>query len=72
MIPPGDKIVGPRDLIVSEQNYNSMRVTWSPATGDVTGYQVVLNSLTPSGRLNTNDQRQVSSEVKNKTKLTSV
>ncbi|XP_069813976.1 collagen alpha-1(VII) chain-like [Dendropsophus ebraccatus] len=54
-----DKIIGPRDLIVSEQNYNSMRVTWSPATGDVTGYQVILNSLTSSGRLNTNDQRQI-------------
>ncbi|XP_075131960.1 uncharacterized protein LOC142204542 [Leptodactylus fuscus] len=54
-----EKIIGPRDLIVSEQNYNSMRITWSPATGDVTGYQVVLNSLAPSGRLNTHDQRQI-------------
>ncbi|KAM5172043.1 uncharacterized protein ACMZJ9_004893 [Mantella aurantiaca] len=54
-----EKIVGPRDLIVSEESYSSMRVTWSPATGDVTGYQVVLNSLTPSGRLNTNDQKQI-------------
>ncbi|XP_072003589.1 uncharacterized protein [Engystomops pustulosus] len=54
-----EQIIGPRDLIVSEQNYNSMRVTWSPATGDITGYQVVLNSLTPSGRLNTHDQRQI-------------
>ncbi|XP_044133070.1 LOW QUALITY PROTEIN: collagen alpha-1(VII) chain-like [Bufo gargarizans] len=53
------KMIGPRDLIVSEQDYNSMRVTWSPATGDVTGYQVILNSLTSSGRLNTNDQRQI-------------
>ncbi|XP_040199257.1 collagen alpha-1(VII) chain-like isoform X5 [Rana temporaria] len=54
-----EKIVGPRDLIVSEQSYSSIRVTWSPATGDVTGYQVVLNSLTPSGRLNTNDEKQI-------------
>ncbi|XP_077118915.1 uncharacterized protein LOC143774986 [Ranitomeya variabilis] len=54
-----EKIIGPRDLIVSEQNYNSMRVTWSPATGEVTGYQIVLNSLTSSGRLNTYDQRQI-------------
>ncbi|XP_068129719.1 collagen alpha-1(VII) chain-like [Hyperolius riggenbachi] len=52
-------IIGPRDLIVSETSYSSMRVTWSPATGDVTGYQVVLNSLTSSGRLNTHDQRQI-------------
>ncbi|XP_073510796.1 uncharacterized protein [Phyllobates terribilis] len=54
-----EKIIGPRDLIVSEQNYNSMRVTWSPATGDLTGYQIVLNSLTSSGRLNAYDQRQI-------------
>ncbi|XP_075715534.1 uncharacterized protein LOC142750416 [Rhinoderma darwinii] len=54
-----EEIIGPRDLIISEQNYNSMRVTWSSATGDVTGYQVVWNSLTSSGRLNTNDQRQI-------------
>ncbi|XP_075062053.1 collagen alpha-1(VII) chain-like [Mixophyes fleayi] len=54
-----EKIIGPRDLIVSEASYNSMRVTWSPATGDVVGYQVILNSLTSSGRINTNDQRQI-------------
>ncbi|XP_018421701.1 PREDICTED: collagen alpha-1(VII) chain-like [Nanorana parkeri] len=54
-----EKIIGPRDLIVSEKSYSSMRITWSPATGDVTGYQVVMNSLTPSGRLNTNDQKQI-------------
>ncbi|XP_063786056.1 collagen alpha-1(VII) chain-like [Pseudophryne corroboree] len=57
-----EEIIGPRDLIVSEQSYNSMRVTWSPATGDVVGYQVVLNSITASGRLNTNDQRQIMSD----------
>ncbi|XP_075199632.1 uncharacterized protein LOC142302455 [Anomaloglossus baeobatrachus] len=54
-----EKIIGPRDLIISEHEYNSMRVTWSPATGDVTGYQIVLNPLTSSGRINTYDQRQI-------------
>ncbi|KAM8972144.1 uncharacterized protein RCH25_017764 [Pelodytes ibericus] len=54
-----EKIVGPGDLIISEESYSSMRLTWSQATGDVTGYQIVINSLTASGNLNTNDQRQI-------------
>ncbi|KAM4676075.1 uncharacterized protein O3C94_008724 [Discoglossus pictus] len=54
-----EKIIGPRDLIVSEESYSSMRVSWSPATGDVTGYQVILNSMSASGRLNSQDQRQI-------------
>ncbi|XP_053575131.1 collagen alpha-1(VII) chain-like [Bombina bombina] len=54
-----EKIIGPKDLIVSEESYSSMRLNWTPATGDVTGYQVVVNPVLPSGRLNSNDQRQI-------------
>ncbi|KAG8440073.1 hypothetical protein GDO86_006026 [Hymenochirus boettgeri] len=53
-----EKVIGPKDLIISEVSYNSLRLTWTPATGDVTGYQIILNSLTPSGHLNSNDQKQ--------------
>ncbi|XP_025019833.1 collagen alpha-1(VII) chain-like, partial [Python bivittatus] len=38
------KRVGPQDLIISEQSYNSLRLHWTPATGKVTGYHVLLNS----------------------------
>ncbi|KAM6436437.1 uncharacterized protein PHA67_023658 [Liasis olivaceus] len=38
------KRVGPRDLIINEQSYNSLRLHWTPATGKVTGYHVLLNS----------------------------
>ncbi|MEE6481756.1 hypothetical protein FKM82_012958 [Ascaphus truei] len=54
-----EKIIGPRDLIVSEESYSSLRLTWTPATGDLTGYQVLLNSLSASGKLTSDDQRQI-------------
>ncbi|XP_018108277.1 collagen alpha-1(VII) chain isoform X2 [Xenopus laevis] len=54
-----EKVIGPKDLIISEESYNSMRLTWTAATGDATGYQVVLNSLTESGNLNSHDQKQI-------------
>uniref|UniRef100_A0A8C5M407 Collagen alpha-1(VII) chain n=1 Tax=Leptobrachium leishanense TaxID=445787 RepID=A0A8C5M407_9ANUR len=54
-----EKIIGPRDLIISEESYSSLRLFWSLATGDVTGYQVVINSLTAAGHINSYDQRQI-------------
>ncbi|KAE8616744.1 hypothetical protein XENTR_v10008878 [Xenopus tropicalis] len=54
-----EKVIGPKDLIISEESYNSLRLTWTAATGDATGYQVVLNSLTDSGHLNSHDQKQI-------------
>ncbi|CAH2275478.1 collagen alpha-1(VII) chain-like [Pelobates cultripes] len=54
-----EKIVGPRDLIISEESYSSIHLTWSLATGEVTGYQVVVNSLTGAGHINSYDQRQI-------------
>ncbi|XP_044849937.1 collagen alpha-1(VII) chain-like isoform X5 [Mauremys mutica] len=54
-----EKIVGPRDLLVSEQSYSSLRLTWTPATGKVMEYHVLLNSLSATGQLITEDQRQI-------------
>ncbi|XP_075781615.1 uncharacterized protein LOC102464061 isoform X6 [Pelodiscus sinensis] len=53
-----EKIIGPRDLLVSEQRYSSLRLTWTPATGKVTEYHVLLNSLSATGQPISEDQRQ--------------
>ncbi|XP_062839396.1 collagen alpha-1(VII) chain isoform X4 [Anolis carolinensis] len=54
-----EKITKPRDLTVSEQNYNSLRLTWTPANGKVTGYQVLFDSLSAPGQDVPMDQRQI-------------
>ncbi|XP_065408801.1 collagen alpha-1(VII) chain-like isoform X5 [Chrysemys picta bellii] len=54
-----EKIVGPRDLLVSEQSYSSLRLTWTPATGKVTEYHLLLNSVSTTGQLISEDQRQI-------------
>ncbi|XP_010132382.1 PREDICTED: collagen alpha-1(XIV) chain-like [Buceros rhinoceros silvestris] len=54
-----EKIIGPRDLYVSEHSHSSLRLTWMPATGRVTGYRVRLHPLLPSGQLVSEDQRQI-------------
>nr|XP_033814724.1 collagen alpha-1(VII) chain-like [Geotrypetes seraphini] len=54
-----EKIVGPRDLIVSEQSYSSLRLTWTPATGGVTGYHIALDSLSSTGQLTNEQQKQI-------------
>ncbi|XP_075284352.1 uncharacterized protein LOC142362173 [Opisthocomus hoazin] len=54
-----EKIVGPRDLHVSEHSHSSLRLTWMPATGRVTGYHVRLHPLLPSGQSVSEDQRQI-------------
>uniref|UniRef100_A0ABM5GLM7 Uncharacterized protein isoform X4 n=1 Tax=Pogona vitticeps TaxID=103695 RepID=A0ABM5GLM7_9SAUR len=54
-----EKIVGPRDLVVSEPSYNSLRLTWSPATGKVKGYQVLVDSLSAAGESGPRDQQQI-------------
>ncbi|NWI19216.1 CO7A1 protein, partial [Crypturellus soui] len=53
------QIVGPRDLLVSEHSHNSLRLTWMPATGRVTGYHVGLQPLLPTGQLILEHQRQM-------------
>uniref|UniRef100_W5NF20 Collagen type VII alpha 1-like n=1 Tax=Lepisosteus oculatus TaxID=7918 RepID=W5NF20_LEPOC len=45
-----DKVIGPKDLVVNELSYSSLRLTWTPATGDVTGYQLTISALSASGQ----------------------
>ncbi|CAM4481589.1 unnamed protein product [Lepidochelys olivacea] len=66
-----EKIVGPRDLLVSEQSYSSLRLTWTPATGKVMEYHVLLNSLSATGQLISEDQRQIVLDGKKSTVLVS-
>ncbi|XP_063179791.1 collagen alpha-1(VII) chain-like [Chroicocephalus ridibundus] len=54
-----EKIIGPRDLYVSEHSHSSLRLTWMPATGRVTGYRVHLHPLLPSRKPVSEDQRQI-------------
>ncbi|GAB0175456.1 collagen alpha-1(VII) chain-like [Grus japonensis] len=54
-----EKIIGPRDLHVSEQSHSSLRLTWMPATGRVTGYRVHLHPLLPAGQPVSEDQQQI-------------
>ncbi|XP_009460919.1 PREDICTED: collagen alpha-1(XIV) chain-like [Nipponia nippon] len=54
-----EKIIGPRDLHISEHSHSSLRLTWMPATGRVMGYRVHLHPMLPSGQLVSEDQRQI-------------
>ncbi|MBN3294551.1 CO7A1 protein, partial [Polypterus senegalus] len=54
-----DKIIGPKDLVVNELSHSSLRLTWTPATGDVAEYQLVINTLSPSGALASEEQKQI-------------
>ncbi|NXR05964.1 CO7A1 protein, partial [Semnornis frantzii] len=54
-----EKIIRPWDLYISEQSHSSLRVTWMPATGRVTGYHVHLHPLLPSGQPVSEDQQQI-------------
>ncbi|XP_063761078.1 LOW QUALITY PROTEIN: collagen alpha-1(VII) chain [Eleginops maclovinus] len=49
--PVEERVVGPRDLQVSELAHSSLRLTWGHATGDVTGYRVLIYPLSSSGNL---------------------
>ncbi|XP_035852104.1 collagen alpha-1(VII) chain isoform X2 [Sander lucioperca] len=55
-LPVEERVVGPRDLQVSELAHSSLRLTWSQATGDVTGYRLLVHPLSSSGH---QQQRQV-------------
>ncbi|XP_059581725.1 collagen alpha-1(VII) chain isoform X12 [Alligator mississippiensis] len=54
-----EKIVGPRDLLVTEQGHSSLRLTWTPATGKVSEYLVLQRSLSAAGQPAPEDQRQL-------------
>ncbi|XP_034434681.1 collagen alpha-1(VII) chain [Hippoglossus hippoglossus] len=57
--PVEERVVGPRDLQVSEFAHSSLRLTWSQATGDVTGYRLLVAPLTSRGQLLPLQQRQI-------------
>ncbi|XP_065145752.1 uncharacterized protein col7a1l isoform X1 [Paramisgurnus dabryanus] len=57
--PVVEKIVGPKDLQVSVLSYNSLQLTWSQATGDVTGYRLLITPASPKGHLLPAQQRQI-------------
>ncbi|XP_056131888.1 collagen alpha-1(VII) chain [Lampris incognitus] len=54
-----EPVVGPRDLQVSELAYSSFRLTWSEATGDVTGYRLLVTPVSSKGHPLTTLQRQI-------------
>ncbi|KAL0963044.1 hypothetical protein UPYG_G00348970 [Umbra pygmaea] len=54
-----EPVVGPRDLQVSELAYSSVRLTWSQATGDVTGYRLLVTPRSPKGQLLSSLQTQI-------------
>ncbi|CAB1413700.1 unnamed protein product [Pleuronectes platessa] len=57
--PVEERVVGPRDLHVSELAHSSLRLTWSQATGDVTGYRLLVTPLSSRGHLLPLQQRQI-------------
>ncbi|XP_057179413.1 collagen alpha-1(VII) chain isoform X2 [Triplophysa rosa] len=58
-LPVVERIVGPKDLQVSALSYNSLKLTWSQATGDVTGYRLLITPVSPKGHLLPAQQRQI-------------
>ncbi|XP_037552098.1 collagen alpha-1(VII) chain [Nematolebias whitei] len=57
--PSEEPVVGPRDLQVSELVHSSLRLTWSQATGDVTGYRLLVTPLSSKGLLLSIQQKQL-------------
>ncbi|XP_019738705.1 collagen alpha-1(VII) chain [Hippocampus comes] len=58
-LPVKEPILGPRDLRVSELAYGSLRLTWTAATGDVTGYRLTVVPLSSRGQPVNAQQRQI-------------
>ncbi|XP_055509355.1 LOW QUALITY PROTEIN: collagen alpha-1(VII) chain-like [Leucoraja erinacea] len=54
-----EKITGPRDLVISEVSYNSVRLTWAPATGAVVSYRIAINPYTLDGQLISAEEWQI-------------
>ncbi|XP_074554044.1 uncharacterized protein col7a1l [Halichoeres trimaculatus] len=57
--PVKEPVVGPRDLQVSEVAHSSLRLTWTQATSDVTGYRLLVTPLSSRGHLLSQQQRQI-------------
>ncbi|XP_045081348.1 collagen alpha-1(VII) chain-like [Coregonus clupeaformis] len=64
-----ERVVGPRDLQVSELAYSSLRLTWSQATGDVTGYRLLVTPLSLKGQLLPSLQTQIDLKGDERTSL---
>ena len=58
-VPAEERVVGPRDLQVSELAHSSLRLTWSQATSDVTGYRLLVTPLSSKGQSLQHQQRWV-------------
>ncbi|KAM9334648.1 uncharacterized protein col7a1l [Symphorus nematophorus] len=57
--PVEERVIGPRDLQVSELAHSSLRLTWTQATSDVTGYRLLVTPLNSKGHLLSLQQRQI-------------
>ncbi|XP_027761468.1 collagen alpha-1(VII) chain-like [Empidonax traillii] len=54
-----EAMLGPRDLRVSERGHGSLRLSWTPPPGTVTGYLLHVQPLLPSGQPQPAEQRQL-------------
>ncbi|XP_030006171.1 collagen alpha-1(VII) chain isoform X2 [Sphaeramia orbicularis] len=57
--PVEERVVGPRDLQISELAHSSLRLTWTQATGDVTGYRLLVTPRSSKGLVLHLQQKQV-------------
>ncbi|KAM9328401.1 uncharacterized protein col7a1l [Pholidichthys leucotaenia] len=57
--PSEERVVGPRDLQVSELAHSSLRLSWTQATGDVTGYRLLVTPVSSKGDPLPQQQRQM-------------
>ncbi|XP_059843048.1 collagen alpha-1(VII) chain-like [Hypanus sabinus] len=54
-----ETIIGPRDLVIDEVSYNSLRLTWTPATGAVMSYRIAITPYTSDGEPVTVEEQQI-------------
>ncbi|XP_068163308.1 collagen alpha-1(VII) chain [Antennarius striatus] len=57
--PVEERVVGPRDLQVSDLAHSSLRLTWTQATSGITGYRILVTPLSIKGHLLRLQQRQI-------------
>ncbi|KAK7896301.1 hypothetical protein WMY93_021626 [Mugilogobius chulae] len=57
--PVEQPVVGPKDLLIRDVNHNSFRLSWTPATGEVSGYRLLVTPLSSRGQALHSQQRQI-------------
>ncbi|KAJ8386657.1 hypothetical protein AAFF_G00167730 [Aldrovandia affinis] len=57
--PVRQQLIGPRDVVVNDLGHSSLRLIWTPATGDVTGYRLLVTPISPKGYLVSDQQTQI-------------